>query len=357
MKTATPQVWHSLPVPSVLIGSDLLIARLNPAAEQFLNQGEKSLKGKRLERVISADVDIAQSLARVQSDHSVLFHRDVNVTPPGRGPILCDLQAAPLNDDDDHILLLLQPRQIAGHLGKALHPKAVAKTAIGIAEMLAHEIKNPLAGISGAAQLLSMHLGAEDRELTSLIVLETQRVVDLLKQVEQFGDLRPPQLKSVNIHDVLERARKSTEVGAAAKMTFRDDYDPSLPSVPADADQLMQVFTNLIANAAEAAGTAGGTITIRTYFEQGLRLHGKTGGHAVPLQVEIIDDGPGVPDSIVESMFEPFISLRENGTGLGLALVSKIVTEHGGTIVAQTRPGRTSFRISLPITPQNGGFA
>jgi two-component system nitrogen regulation sensor histidine kinase GlnL len=230
--------------------------------------------------------------------------------------------------------------------------QTAAKSAIGMAEMLAHEIKNPLAGITGAAQLLSMNLSGEDVELTDLIVAESRRIVKLLDQVEQFGNLSPPALKPVNIHDVLERARKSAVVGFAAHMSVRESYDPSLPPTLGDADQLLQVFLNLLKNASEAC-RAGGTITIRTFYELSLRLRRRDGtGGIVPLQVEIIDDGPGLPPDIASDIFEPFISGRENGTGLGLALVSKIITEHGGWIAVDSVPGRTVFRVSLPVAPR-----
>jgi two-component system nitrogen regulation sensor histidine kinase GlnL len=222
-----------------------------------------------------------------------------------------------------------------------------------MAEMLAHEIKNPLAGIAGAAQLLSMSLGAEDRELTDLIVAETRRVVKLLEQVEQFGNLRPPDPKPVNIHDVLDRARRSALVGFGARMRIVEDYDPSLPPALVDADQLLQVVLNLLKNAAEAAGQMGGTIRLHTFYDLSLRLRGPDGhGHPLPLQIEVIDDGPGLPPAIAADVFEPFVSGRENGTGLGLALVWRMLSEQGGWITVDSVPGRTVFRVSLPVAPK-----
>jgi two-component system nitrogen regulation sensor histidine kinase GlnL len=251
------------------------------------------------------------------------------------------------------VLLLMEPREIADRLGRAHSVKSSARSAIGMAEMLAHEIKNPLAGITGAAQLLSMNLSAEDQELTDLIVAESRRIVALLDQVEQFGNLRPPQRRAVNLHDLIDRARKSAVVGFAGHMRFAEDFDPSLPPTFVDADQILQVFQNLFSNAVQAAGPEGGTITIRTFYDISLRLRRKDGsGAALPLQVEIIDDGPGLPPEIAGDVFEPFVSGRENGTGLGLALVSKIISEHEGWITVDSVPGRTVFRISLPVAPK-----
>jgi two-component system nitrogen regulation sensor histidine kinase GlnL len=251
------------------------------------------------------------------------------------------------------VLLLMEPRQLADRLGRSHSVKSSARSAIGMAEMLAHEIKNPLAGITGAAQLLSMNLAAEDQELTDLIVAESRRIVTLLEQVEQFGNVRPPVKRAYNIHDLLDRATKSAKVGFAANMTFAEDYDPSLPATYVDGDQMLQVLLNLLKNAAEAAGKGSGTIRLRTFYDLSLRLRRKDGsGNPLPLQVEIIDDGPGLPPEIAADIFEPFVSGRENGTGLGLALVSKIISDHDGWITVNSVPGRTTFRISLPVAPK-----
>ncbi|TNF13883.1 MAG: PAS domain-containing sensor histidine kinase, partial [Rhodobacteraceae bacterium] len=266
--------------------------------------------------------------------------------------VQCNLQAAPVGEEPDRVLLLIEPRELADRLGRASLVKSAARSAIGMAEMLAHEIKNPLAGIAGAAQLLSMNLSGEDLELTDLIVDETRRIVKLLEQVEQFGNVRAPEKKPVNIHDVLDRARKSAGVGFGAHMTITEEYDPSLPPTLGDADQLTQVFLNLLKNAAEASEGAG-KIKIRTFYEHSLRLRRADGsGQPLPLQVEIIDDGPGIPPEIANEIFEPFVSGRENGTGLGLALVSKIISDHDGWVSLDSVPGRTRFRISLPVAPK-----
>ena len=347
-------IWASLPLPALLIGRDGRIVEANPAAEAFLNASSKNLMGQPAFDRLSIDAPMDEALERARSNQSPLFINDVDVTTGERPPVQCNLHIAPMHDNPDVILLVISPRDLAERLGRVQSVKSAAKSAIGMAEMLAHEIKNPLAGISGAAQLLSMGLTPEDRELTDLIVEETRRIVKLLEQVEQFGNVRPPELRPVNIHDALDRARKSAQVGFAAHMSIIEDYDPSLPPTWADPDQLMQVFLNLIKNAAEAAGPGGGTIRLRTFYDLSLRLRRKDGkGGALPLNVEITDDGPGLPADIAGEIFEPFVSGRENGTGLGLALVSKIIADHEGWISVDSVPGRTSFRISLPLAPKD----
>jgi two-component system nitrogen regulation sensor histidine kinase GlnL len=346
-------IWASLPVPALLIDRGGQIESVNPAAELFLNASARALSGALIQERLLTDADLPAALGRVRENQAAVFIGDVDVTAGERQSIQCQLQLAPVQDAPDTVLLLVSPRDIAERLGRGAMAKSAAKSAIGMAEMLAHEIKNPLAGIAGAAQLVAMNLGPEDREFTDLIVEETRRIVKLLEQVEQFGNLRPPDARAINLHDVLDRARRAALVGFATRMTILEDYDPSLPSAWADPDQLQQVFQNLLKNAAEAAGPGGGTIRIRSFYEGALRRRRADGsGASLPLNVEIIDDGPGIPPAIANEIFEPFVSGRPNGTGLGLALVSKIVADHDGWISVDSVPGRTVFRLSLPVAPR-----
>jgi two-component system nitrogen regulation sensor histidine kinase GlnL len=347
-------LWASLPVPAILLDAQDRIADLTPQAEQFLNTSIKQLRDQPVWDKLMIDAPLEEAFARVRRDRAGLFINNVDVGSGSRAPVACNIQIGPLVDDSGRVLLLLEPRTLADRLTQSHSVKTAAKAAIGMSEMLAHEIKNPLAGITGAAQLLAMTLGPEDREMTDLIVAEARRVLKLLNQVEQFGNLRPPARQSFNLHDLLDRARKSAAVGVAAHMTIVEDYDPSLPNTYVDGDQMLQVFQNLMKNAAEAArGTGGGTIRLRTFYDMSLRLRRSDGsGSSLPLQVEIIDDGPGLPPDIASDIFEPFVSGRENGTGLGLALVSKIITEHDGWISVESVPGRTVFRIALPVAPK-----
>ncbi len=348
-------IWASLPVPALLIDAADTITEVNPAAELFLNASHRSLSGQPAFDRLHIDAPMEEALRRARANRSPLFINDVDVTTGERAPVRCTIQIAPMNDNPSVIMLLITPREIAGRLGRASAVKGSSRSAIGMAEMLAHEIKNPLAGISGAAQLLAMTLTPEDRALSDLIVEETRRIVTLLDQVEQFGNLRPPERRSVNIHDALDRARRSALLGFAARMRIEEDYDPSLPPTFADPDQLMQVFLNLIRNATEAAGPEGGTIRLRTYYDLSLRLRRTDGsGNPLALQEEVVDDGPGIPPDLAANIFEPFVSGRENGTGLGLALTSRIVSDHEGWIAVESVPGRTVFRISLPRAPQDG---
>jgi two-component system nitrogen regulation sensor histidine kinase GlnL len=345
-------LWTSLPLPGLVIDPDNLICQANTAMETFLNLSARSMIGAPVWDKLHVNAPLDEAVTRIRRDDAPLFVNNVDVGSGERAPTQCNIQFSALVNRPGHILVLMKPREIADKLGQALQTKSAAKSAIGMAEMLAHEIKNPLAGITGAAQLLSMSLTPQDQELTDLIVAETRRIVQLLEQVEQFGNLRPPERQPVNIHDILDRARKSAAVGFGAHMKIREEYDPSLPPTFADMDQLVQVFLNLLKNASEAQ-PQGGTITVRSFYEQSLRVSRPDGTRvAVPLIVEIVDDGPGLPDHLVDDIFEPFVSGHENGTGLGLALVSKIIAEHDGWIAVSSAPGKTVFRISLPVAPK-----
>jgi two-component system, NtrC family, nitrogen regulation sensor histidine kinase GlnL len=346
-------LWASLPIPTLLLARDDTIVAVNAAAELFLNLSTRALAGAPVWDRVMIDAPLEDAFRRTREQGSSLSVNDVDVGSGERPPIQCSIHFAPLLGSDGEMLMLVSPREMASRMTQNVNTAKAAKSAIGMAEMLAHEIKNPLAGISGAAQLLSMGLSGDELELTDLIVGETRRIVKLLEQVEQFGNLRPPSLRAVNIHDVLDRVRQSASVGFGAHMMFIEDYDPSLPRAWVDGDQLLQIVMNLVKNACEAGGD-GGHVRLRTFYEPSLRLRRKDGGQArLPLQVEIIDDGAGIPPDIAAEIFEPFVSGRENGTGLGLALVSKLVNDNGGWISVESVPGRTVFRLSLPLAPKD----
>ncbi|WP_281967911.1 two-component system sensor histidine kinase NtrB [Roseovarius nanhaiticus] len=345
-------LWTALPVPALLLDDKDCTRQANPAAETFLNASERALVGQPIWPLLDMDAPIAPALARARAAGGPLFIGDVSVSARGHPRMQCSVQIAPYSADADQelMLMLITPREFSGQMTHDPRARPAERAAIGMAEMLSHEIKNPLAGITGAAQLLSMNLGPDDCELTDLIVSESRRIAALLHRVESYGNIPPPRFASLNVHDVLRRARQSASLGLAADMRIVEAYDPSLPEAWADADMLLQVLQNLIKNAAEAAGAEGGTITLRSAFEQGARQRGADGWTApLPLQIEVIDDGPGVPPDLATSLFEPFVSGRENGTGLGLALAARIMAAHGGWIGATSRPGRTVFRLSLPL--------
>jgi two-component system nitrogen regulation sensor histidine kinase GlnL len=216
--------------------------------------------------------------------------------------------------------------------------------------MLAHEIKNPLSGIRGAAQLLEQTVGDDDRALTRLICEETDRIVRLVDRMDAFSDPSPLAREPVNIHEVLERARQVAQTGFGRHVRFIERYDPSLPPVPGQFDQLVQVFLNLIKNAVEAVAEDG-EIILTTAYQRGVAIAvpGTSQRMNLPLMVAIQDNGEGIPDDLKDHLFDPFVTTKAEGSGLGLSLVAKIIGDHGGLIGFESEPRRTVFKISLPI--------
>jgi two-component system nitrogen regulation sensor histidine kinase GlnL len=229
--------------------------------------------------------------------------------------------------------------------------RGAARSVSGLASKLAHEIKNPLSGIRGAAQLLESVVSDDDRALTRLITDETDRIVSLVDRMEIFSDERPIERSAVNIHSVLDRVKAIARNGFARHVRVVEDYDPSLPPVFGNRDQLIQVFLNLVKNAAEAIGREeGGEVTLSTAVRPGIRLSvpGTPDRVSLPLEFCVRDNGSGAPDELLPILFDPFITTKPNGSGLGLALVAKIVGEHGGVVECDSSTRGTTFRILMP---------
>jgi two-component system nitrogen regulation sensor histidine kinase GlnL len=238
-------------------------------------------------------------------------------------------------------------------MDRQLTHRSAARSVIALAAMLAHEIKNPLSGIRGAAQLLEQSAQDDDRALTRLICDETDRIVSLVDRMEVFSDERPVDRTPVNIHSVLDRVKAVAKAGFGRNIKITENYDPSLPAVYANRDQLVQVFLNLIKNAAEAvADRPDGEIILTTAYRPGIRLSvaGSREKISLPLEFCVIDNGPGVPADLLPHLFDPFITTKTNGTGLGLALVAKIIGDHGGIVECDSQNHRTTFRVLMPAS-------
>ena len=291
---------------------------------------------------------------QVQATGSTINEYGIEVaTPRFSGSKLVDVYGGPMPEEPRHMFLMLQQRSMAQMIERQLTHRAAARSVSGMAGVLAHEIKNPLSGIRGAAQLLEPGLSDEDRALTQLICSETERICDLVDRMEVFGDERPIAKDAVNIHDVLNHVRRIAEHGFGRDIRYVEDYDPSLPFVLGNRDKLVQVFLNLLKNAAEAIGDKNdnGRIVMQTAFRPGVRLSlpGSDTRVSLPLMIQIEDNGTGIAEHLKPHLFDPFVTTKPSGSGLGLALVAKIIADHGGIIECESEPKRTVFRVLLPM--------
>jgi two-component system nitrogen regulation sensor histidine kinase GlnL len=349
-------ILAALPDAVVVIDRGGRIRRVNPAAEQFFGCSASALRGGRIADLLAPHSPLLSLIDSVWDAGNTISEYDVLVEGPRFGGRLVTIQAAPTGDGAETLVLSLHERTMVDKLDRRLTHRHAARSMSAMAAMLAHEVKNPLSGIRGAAQLLEQDADPAARQLTRLICDETDRIVALVDRMEAFSDHRPIECAAVNIHEVLERVRRAAQSGFARHTSLIEQYDPSLPPVLGNRDLLVQVFLNIVKNAAEAAPDSGGTIVLTTAYRHGLRLSGPAGAgrRHLPLVVSVADNGAGIPDDLRPHLFDPFVTTKRNGSGLGLALVAKVIDDHGGVIEFDSRPRRTVFRVFLPVVAQDG---
>lgn len=353
-----PTILDSLPHPVLLVAPDGIIESANMAAEFFMRSSISVLRRSTIGEFIPFGSPLLTLIDQVRERGAPVNEYKVDIGSPRIGaPKIVDINAAPVAYRPGAVVLMFQERTMAEKIDRQLTSRGAARTVTGLASMLAHEIKNPLSGIRGAAQLLEQSAPDEDRALTRLIMDETDRIVKLVDRMEVFSDERPIEREPVNIHVVLDHVIRLSDSGFARGKKIVERYDPSLPPVFGNKDQLVQVFLNLIKNASEAIGDdPDGEIRISTAFRPGVRLSvpGTEAKVSLPLEFCVQDNGPGVPEDLMPHLFEPFITTKTNGSGLGLALVAKIIGDHGGVIECDSQPRKTVFRILMPAYSISG---
>ncbi len=326
-----------------------MIDSVNPAAESLLNVSSPHLRGRKLSEVVALprafDWDAEGPFAAY----------DVIVTTARGARLAVDIEVARLPDHPGWRLIAFHGVAQAQRVGHRLERAGVARSAGAVAAMLAHEVKNPLSGIRGAAQLLESRADEDDRKLTRLICAEVDRVAKLLAQMEGFTDTRSLALTPVNVHEIVDHARSVARQGFGKDLKILDSYDPSLPPVLTHRDSLIQILLNLLKNAAES-GEGRRAVCITTAYRQGVSVMIDDAGHkrALPIELCVIDDGPGVPAEILDGLFQPFVTTKKGGRGLGLALSDKLMRDMGGIIQysREGKPAMTVFRLLLPRAPK-----
>ncbi len=350
-------ILDALPLAVLLIAGDGAIRHANPAAEELFGTSAQMLAKLGLARIVAPSGGVVTIVEQVRQNGQTMFEYGVQLDLPRAGAAcVVDVGAAPLEHEPNLVVLTLAVRTVAEQLGRHFQQRDSGRSNAAMAAKLAHEVRNPLSGIRGAAQLLESGAGEADKVLARMIRDESDRIAALIDRMEFFGDESMAEASApLNVHELLDHVQLVAKSGFAGHGEIRTEYDPSLPLVNGNRDELIQAFLNLFKNAAEALPVNGGIIAVSTRYEHGLRVEHKLraagGGRRrvrLPIAIRVEDNGAGISGELRERMFEPFVTGKSGGTGLGLALVAKIVADHGGVVDVESERANTVFRILLP---------
>jgi two-component system nitrogen regulation sensor histidine kinase GlnL len=323
-----------------------LIVSMNPAAENILGVSARRARGQPLLRLLDDDAELRDILARVSrtGDHYANELR-LAATEAHSDERIVDCRVSPLASASAALLVEITDVTRRSRISRENALLIQHGAGRQMIRQLAHEIKNPLGGIRGAAQLLARQLDNDDlREYTSVVISETDRLAGLVDTL--LGPGGPPRKEPANVHELLEYVVRIIEAEDDRSLSIRRDYDPGLPLIDLDRDQIVQAFLNLVRNAATALDGQG-TITLRSRAEMNFTIGNVR--HRVIASIEIEDDGPGIPLELQDSVFYPLVTSRPDGTGLGLPAAQELLSRHGGLIEFDSRPGRTVFYVRIPL--------
>jgi len=344
-------VLEALPNPLIQLGTNNSIVYLNTAAETFFEASMGYLKGLPFTELIPDNTPLLEMVKNVRHSGNSITDHDLVLEGIRIGVRIVNVGVSPLPAKDGHIVISFFERSLAQRLHNQQQSRGAARSVSGMAAMLAHEVKNPLSGIKGAAQLLAQTIDEQDQPLAKLICDETDRICELVDKMEGFADERPLKRGEVNIHEILNHCIRLATAGFGNRVKFKEEYDPSLPATLGNKDVLIQLFLNLLKNACEAISAEKGEVKITTSYRQGMSV--KVGGSrdrlGLPLMITIQDNGIGIPSELLDNLFDPFVTTKSNGTGLGLAFVAKAIADHGGFVEVEPLPRLTTFRVMLPM--------
>ena len=345
------QMLASIAVPVLLISPEHIISYANDASEAFFGRSRRRLEGQRIDETLVFESE--RMNAALLSADSDLSAQDMELKTP-HGVITVDINLSSVSKEPEWRIAIISPRNGGReHIGD--QRDIGQQQAMGAPAILGHEIKNPLAGIKGAAQLLARIVDEKNRTLTELIVNEVDRIARLLDQMQKLGRSEPAELAPANIHLLIERAIRSLRAANRSMPEISINYDPSLPDVLIDADGMVQILINLLQNATDALqGRLDGVIGISTrYVMSGALRDADVDRRSIKLPVEIAisDNGPGVPEHIADELFSPFVTTKRDGQGLGLAIVRKLVQQMNSRVLFErdAAQGQTTFRLLLPV--------
>ncbi|MBW8328667.1 MAG: PAS domain-containing protein [Thiobacillus sp.] len=329
---------------ALVLDADSRIQYVNPAAETLLGVSGALLVGEDAGQTFERSPELLAAIQTVRSEQETVIEYELDIVVSGHPPIRLGCSITPLEKPSQAVLIEMRAVDPHLHIARLEQARLQQEANRELLRNLAHEIKNPLGGIRGAAQLLEHELPRESlREYTQVIIKESDRLQSLMERL--LTPHRMPRFGAVNIHEVLERVR-SLILAETPSVTLRRDYDISLPEIRADAEQLIQATLNIARNAVQAMHGQG-EIIFKTRVARQPTLESRR--YRLGMRVEIIDNGPGIPDEIREQIFYPLVSGREGGSGLGLAVSQTLVAQNHGTIDCESRPGHTVFSIFLPL--------